>query len=168
MADGPLLIGVVGWKNSGKTTLVERLIPLLTARGLKVATVKHTHHELRPPDGATDGERHARAGAITTIVLAPTAWEIDGHRQEDAPPAFGDLAAHLAGVDIVLVEGFKSAPISKIEVRRRASPTQEPLAVRDHHVIAIATDHPTETSGQPLFDLDDAEAIADFIAVRAR
>ena len=51
---------MVGWKNSGKTTLVERLIPLLARRGLKVATVKHTHHDLRPPDGATDGERHAR------------------------------------------------------------------------------------------------------------
>ena len=131
MADGPLLIGVVGWKNSGKTTLVERLIPLLARRGLKVATVKHTHHDLRPPDGATDGERHARAGAIKTIVMAPTAWEIDGHRQEDAPPAFADLAAYLAEADIVIVEGFKSAPIPKIEVRRRASPTQEPLAAHD-------------------------------------
>jgi molybdopterin-guanine dinucleotide biosynthesis protein B len=168
VADGPLLIGVVGWKNSGKTTLVERLIPLLVRRGLKVATVKHTHHDLRPPDGATDGERHARAGAIKTIVLAPTAWEIDGHRQEDAPPAFGDLAAHLAEADIVLVEGFKSAPIPKIEVRRRASPTQELLAARDRHVIAVAADYPTERSGLPLFDLDDAEGIATFIAARAR
>ena len=168
MADGPLLIGVIGWKNSGKTTLVERLIPLLARRGLKVATVKHTHHDLRPADGATDGERHARAGAIKTIVLAPTAWEIDGQLQEETPPGFGDLAAFLTGADIVLVEGFKSAPISKIEVRRRASPTQQPLAARDHHVVAIATDHSTETSGQPLFDLDDAEAIAEFIAARAR
>lgn len=168
MADGPLLIGVVGWKNSGKTTLVERLIPLLTARGLKVATVKHTHHDLRPADGATDGERHTRAGAITTIVMAPTAWEIDGHRQEHAPPTFGDLASYLGEADIALVEGFKSAPIPKIEVRRLASPTQEPLAERDRHVIAVAADHPTETSGQPLFDLDDADGIADFIAARAR
>jgi molybdopterin-guanine dinucleotide biosynthesis protein B len=167
VADAPLLIGVVGWKNSGKTTLVERLIPLLARRGLKVATVKHTHHDLRAPDGATDGERHARAGAIKTILLSPTAWEIDGQRQEETPPGFGDLAAYLTGADIVLVEGFKSAPIPKIEVRRRASPTQELLAASDYHVIAVAADHATETSGRPLFDLDDAEAITDFIAARA-
>jgi molybdopterin-guanine dinucleotide biosynthesis protein B len=168
VADGPLLIGVVGWKNSGKTTLVERLIPLLARRGLKVATVKHTHHALRPPDGATDGERHARAGAVKTIVVAPAAWEIDGHRQEDAPPAFGDLPVYLAEADIVIVEGFKSAPIPKIEVRRRASPTHEPLAPHDSHVVAVAADHPTESSGQPVFSLDDADCIAAFIAARAR
>ncbi len=86
VAKVPVLIGIVGWKNSGKTTLVERLIPLLSQRGLKVATVKHTHHDLRPRDGWTDGERHARAGAIQTIVVAPTTWEASGHRQEGAPP----------------------------------------------------------------------------------
>ena len=168
VADGPLLIGVVGWKNSGKTTLVERLIPLLARRGLEVATVKHTHHDLRAPDGATDGERHARAGAVKTIVIALTAWEIDGHRQADAPPAFGDLPAYLAEADVVIVEGFKKAPIPKIEMRRRASSTQEPLAPRDSHVIAVAADNPTESSGLPVFALDDAEGIAAFIAARAK
>jgi molybdopterin-guanine dinucleotide biosynthesis protein B len=168
VAEQPFLIGIVGWKNSGKTTLVERLIPILTRRCLKVATVKHTHHELRPADGSTDGERHARAGASKTIVIAPNAWEISGRRQDDAPPEFGDLALHFAGAHVVLVEGFKSAPIPKIEVRRQASPTQEPLAGRDKHVIAVAADHPAKAADLPVFDLDDAEGIAAFIAAFAR
>jgi molybdopterin-guanine dinucleotide biosynthesis protein B len=168
VAKPPVLIGIVGWKNSGKTTLVARVIPLLVRQGFKVATVKHTHHDLRPLDGATDGERHARAGAVKTIVIAPNAWEISGCRQEDAPPEFADLDGYLAEADIVIVEGFKSAPIPKIEVRRQASPTQEPLAGRDEHVMAVAADHVTSTNGLPLFDLDDAEGIAGFIAGLAK
>ena len=168
MARRPVLIGIVGWKNSGKTTLVEHVIPLLARQGYMVATVKHTHHDLRPLDGATDGERHARAGAVKTIVIAPNAWEISGNRQEDAPPEFADLAGYLADADIVIVEGFKSAPIPKIEVRRRASPTREPLAARDEHVIAVAADHTMDANGLPLFDLDDAEGIAAFIAALAK
>jgi len=168
VAKPPVLIGIVGWKNSGKTTLVERVIPLLVRQGFKVATVKHTHHDLRPLDGATDGERHARAGAAKTIVIAPNAWEISGYRQEDAPPEFADLPGYLADADVVLVEGFKSAPIPKIEVRRQAAPTQEPLAARDEHVIAVAADHATDPNGLPLFDLDDAEGIAAFIAAIAK
>ena len=168
MAKPPELIGIVGWKNSGKTTLVERLIPLLNERGLKVATVKHTHHDLRPHDGATDGERHVRAGAVQTIVIAPNAWEAFGHRQEGAPPAFADLAHHLAGADVALVEGYKNAPIAKIELRRQASPTEAPLAARDDHVVAVVSDHATDAGGLPLFDLDDIEGIAAFIAARAK
>ncbi len=167
MAKLPALIGIVGWKNSGKTTLVERLIPLLSQRGLKVATVKHTHHDLRPHDGATDGERHARAGAVQTIVIAPTGWEASGCRQDGLPPAFADLAHHLTGADLALIEGYKNAPIPKIEVRRRASPTQDPLAARDEQVVAVVSDHVTDAGALPLFDLDDIEGIAAFIAARA-
>ena len=166
VAKVPVLIGIVGWKNSGKTTLVERLIPLLSQRGLKVATVKHTHHDLRPHDGRTDGERHARAGAVQTIVIAPTTWEASGHRQEGAPPAFADLVHQLDGADVALVEGYKSAPIAKIEVRRRASSTQDPLAAHDELVVAVVSDHVTDAGGLPLFDLDDVEGIAAFIAGR--
>jgi molybdopterin-guanine dinucleotide biosynthesis protein B len=168
VAEQPFLVGIVGWKISGKTTLVERLIPILTRRGLKVATVKHTHHELRPADGNTDGERHKRAGAIKTIVIAPDAWEVSSRRQSDAPPEFADLARHLSGADLVLVEGFKGAPIPKIEVRRQTSPTQEPLAASDKHVIAVAADYPVEANGLPVFDLDDAEGIAAFIVAFAK
>ena len=163
----PVLVGIVGWKNSGKTTLVERLIPPLQRRGFKVMTVKHTHHDLRPADGATDGERHTRAGALKAIVIAPDAWEIGGVRQLSPPPSLGEIAPHVAGADIVLVEGFKTAPIPKIELRRAASVTKNPLALSDTRIAAIAADHPTDAGELPLFDLDDAEAIAGFIAALA-
>lgn len=163
MASGPFFIGIVGWKNSGKTTLVERLVPILIRRGHRVATVKHTHHALRALDGGTDGERHARAGASEAIVIAPATWEISGRPRAGPPPDLTQLRARLGGVDLVLVEGFKSAPIPKIEVRRRASSIREPLAPGDANVIAIAADYPVNASGLPLFDLDDAEGIAAFV-----
>ena len=168
MARPPIFIGIVGWKNSGKTTLVERLVPVLAARGLKVMTVKHTHHDLRTPDGNTDGERHIRAGAIKTIVIAPEAWELSGKPQAGPPPGLGQLGSHVAGADVVIVEGFKSAPIPKIELRRRASPTDDRLAPHDSRIVAVAADHEADSSGLPLFDLDDAEGIAAFIADLAR
>jgi molybdopterin-guanine dinucleotide biosynthesis protein B len=130
--------------------------------------VKHTHHDLRPPDGGTDGERHARAGAIKTIVIGRQAWEMNGARQVGAPPSLAEIAPHVADADIVLVEGFKGAPIPKIEVRRTASPTSEPLAPNDSRIVAVAADHPADATGLPLFDLDDADAIAAFIADLAK
>lgn len=160
----PVFVGIVGWKNSGKTTLVERLVPLLSSRGLKVMTVKHTHHDLGPPTGSTDGERHARAGALRAFVIAPDAWEISGHRQLGPPPTLAELSPHVADADLVIVEGFKSAPIPKIELRRLNAQTREPLAPSDSRIAAVATDYETDAGELPLFALDDAEAIAAFIA----
>jgi molybdopterin-guanine dinucleotide biosynthesis protein B len=163
VASGPPLIGIVGWKNSGKTTLVEGLVAVLTRRGLRIATIKHTHHELRAHDGATDGERHTRAGAVNVAVVAPAQWELGGERQSGPAPALEELAKLLGPADLVLVEGFKSADISKIEVRRLASQTRDPLAASDTRVIAIAADHEVDAGAIPAFALDDIDAIADFI-----
>lgn len=166
-AQSPLLIGIAGWKNSGKTTLVERLVSRFTRGGWRVVTVKHTHHDLRPHDGATDGERHSRAGASRSIVTSPAAWEIDGVLQTTPPPPITELATAIDSADLIIAEGFKSAPIPKIEVRRAVSKTRDHLAPHDPHVIAIAADHATEAGALPLFDLDDVEAIAAFIATVA-
>jgi molybdopterin-guanine dinucleotide biosynthesis protein B len=164
----PVFIGIVGWKKSGKTTLIEHLIPLLARRGLKVMTVKHTHHDLGPLNGSTDGERHARAGAVETFVIAPDAWEISGCRQVGPPPALVELSPHVASADVVIVEGFKDAPIPKIELRRAACGVQPPLAQNDSRVVAIATDLRADEGELPWFALDDAEGIAGFIAVLAK
>jgi molybdopterin-guanine dinucleotide biosynthesis protein B len=164
----PVFIGIVGWKKSGKTTLIEHLIPLLARRGLKVMTVKHTHHDLGPLNGSTDGERHARAGAVETFVIAPDAWEISGCRQVGPPPALAELSAHVASADVVIVEGFKDAPIPKIELRRAACGVQPQLALNDSRVVAIASDLGGDAGELPLFALDDAEGIAGFIAVLAK
>lgn len=168
MVRPPVFVGIVGWKNSGKTTLVERLIPRLARRGLRVMTVKHTHHDLGPLNGSTDGERHMRAGAVDTFVIAPQAWEISGCRQVGPPPTLAELSAHVASADVVIVEGFKDAPIPKIELRRSAAPTQQPLAPLDTRIVAIAADHDAEAGGLPLFQLDDGDGLAAFIADLAK
>ena len=110
-------IGIVGWKGSGKTTLIERLIPALRSAGSPSQPSNTPIIALRQHDGATDGERHARAGAVNVAVIGPEAWELAGARQETPPPSLEAAAARLEAADVILVEGFKSAAIPKIEVR---------------------------------------------------
>lgn len=157
------IIGIAGWKNTGKTTLVSRLVQTFTKRGFKIATIKHAHHDLRLGDGTTDSERHAQAGACTVAVVSPTGWEISGKSQNLPVPSLEEIAMRLAPADLVLVEGFKSARIPKIELRRDASATDRPLAGSDTNVIAIGSDHAIEDRNNPVFALDDVEGIAAFI-----
>jgi molybdopterin-guanine dinucleotide biosynthesis protein B len=160
VAEALPLLGIAGWSGSGKTTLIERLIAALTARGVRIATVKHTHHALKRGDTGTDGARHARAGAVAVAVIGPQEWELAGEVQPSPVPGLAQVIAHLASADLVLVEGFKSAPIPKIEVRR-GSP-ERPLALDDPHVIAVATDEMVD-AGLPVFQVDDVPAIAEFV-----
>jgi molybdopterin-guanine dinucleotide biosynthesis protein B len=157
------MIGIAGWKNSGKTTLVSRLVQAFTKRGFKIATIKHAHHDLRPNDGTTDSERHLQAGACNVAVVTPTGWEISGQSQDLPVPSLEEIAMRLAPADLVLVEGYKSARIPKIELRRSASATDRPLADNDTNVIAIASDLALEDRNVPVFALDDVEGIAAFI-----
>ena len=167
MGDGPPMLGIVGWKNSGKTTLVERLLPLLARHGLKVATVKHSHHALRPGDGTTDGERHARAGAATTIVIGAGNWEQDGIPQDGSPPDLTDMPQRLHACGLILIEGYKKAPIPKIEVRRAAAQNADAPPLDDPHIIAIVADHAVGATRLPTFAIDDVRGIAGFIAAFA-
>lgn len=162
----PPLVGIVGWSGAGKTTLVARLVAELSARGLKVATIKSAHHPLRPRDGSTDGERHAQAGASAVAVLAPDVWEISGTLQTGPPPALPAVAARLTPADVVLVEGMKRAAIPKIEVRSRAARSQDPLAPSDPRVFAIAADHQIADAAVPVFARDDTAGLAGLIAAR--
>lgn len=157
------MIGVAGWKNSGKTTLVTRLIEAFTKRGYKIATIKHAHHGLRSSDATTDSERHAQAGACAVALVSATGWEISGQRQEMPVPNLYAITDRLTPADLVLVEGYKSAQIPKIEVRRTASPPDGPLAGNDANVIAIASDHALRDCNVPVFALDDVEGITAFI-----
>jgi molybdopterin-guanine dinucleotide biosynthesis protein B len=159
----PPVIGVAGWKNSGKTTLVTRLIAELTARGFKVATVKHAHHDFQVDEGETDSARHRRAGAAQVAIASARRWAVVRELRGAPEPSLDEMIARLDPCDIVIVEGYKAAPIPKIETRRQASARTEPLAGKDPHVIAIAADSACDGAGRPVFALDEVAAIADFV-----
>ncbi len=157
------VIGIAGWKKSGKTTLTERLISEFTRRGLKVAAVKHAHHAFQIDDGATDSARHRRAGAAQVAVVSGKRWAFVTELNGAPEPNFEEVIAALEPADLIVVEGYKSAPIPKIEARRAVSLTKTPLADSDASVIAIAADHEVSGTELPVFSLDDIEAIADLI-----
>ncbi len=160
----PPVIGIAGWKNSGKTTLAVRLIEEFTRRGLSVASVKHTHHDVEVEGPETDSARHRRAGASEVVLVGDRRWALLHEVNDAPPPSLRELLPRLAPVSLVIVEGFKSEAIAKIEVRRAAQPDRTPLAPQDPLIIAVAADHQTETGTLPRFALDDVTGLADFIA----
>jgi molybdopterin-guanine dinucleotide biosynthesis protein B len=159
------VIGIAGWKKSGKTTLVERLVGEFTRRGFKVATVKHAHHDFQIDEAQTDSARHRRAGASQVAVVSGKRWALIAELQAAPEPELADVLSWLEPCDLVIVEGYKSAPIPKVETRRREAPGSKPLAQSDPNVIAVAADHAAEGAGRPVFALDDVGAIADCIAL---
>lgn len=161
------VVGIAGWKKSGKTTLTVRLVEEFTRRGLRVATIKHAHHNFAIDDGDTDSARHRRAGAGQVAVVSSRRWALVTELTDTAEPDFADVVAKLAPCDLIIVEGYKTAAIPKIEARRSASFSKEPLAARDPLVFAIAADHPVDDGGaRPVFALDDITAMADLITTR--
>lgn len=161
------LYGVTGWKNNGKTTLVERLVTELTGRGLAVSTVKHAHHALDLDTPGRDSWRHREAGAQEVLVAGGARWALL-HELRDAPePPLADLLARLSPVDLVIVEGYKRDAHRKIEVRRAAA-ARDLIAAGDETIRALATDAPLDGFDRPQFDLDAIPAIADFILADAQ
>jgi molybdopterin-guanine dinucleotide biosynthesis protein MobB len=155
--------GVVGWKNSGKTGLMERLVAEFAARGLTVSTIKHAHHGFDVDREGTDSFRHRAAGATEVLLSSRKRWALM-HENRGVPEAeLDDLLAHLSPVDLVLVEGFKNARHPKVEAHR-AETGQSLIGLEDDTVRAIASDSGAEVPGRPTFDLDDTAAVADFIA----
>jgi molybdopterin-guanine dinucleotide biosynthesis adapter protein len=165
---GAPVIGIAGWKKSGKTTLAVRLIAEFTRRGLKVASVKHAHHTFQIDDAETDSARHRRAGAQQVAIVSNRRWALISELGGAPEPDLLTVLAQLAPCDLVIVEGYKSTPIRKIEARRLAAFGRRALAETDRNVIAIAADHPVEGSAVPTFRLDDIAAIVDFIAASLR
>ena len=158
------VIGIAGWKKSGKTTLAVRLIAEFARRGLKVATIKHAHHDFQIDDAETDSARHRRAGASQVAVVSARRWAVVAELEGAPEPDLAEVMAWLGPCDLVIVEGYKSARIPKLEVRRSAAFGSEPLADTDPGVIAVAADHAADGCGRPVFALDDVAGIADFVA----
>lgn len=157
------MVGVAGWKNSGKTTLVCRLIEHFRAQGLRVATIKHSHHDVT--FGAGDSERHRAAGAAQIALVTPHKLALFEDFAGNGVPRLDEVAAKL-DADLIIVEGYKSAPIPKIEVRRREAASHAALASGDETVIAIASDFDVGKADVPVFTLDDVTGIAQTIAAR--
>lgn len=162
-ASVPPVFGVVGWKNSGKTTLVSRLIAELTARGLKVAAVKHAHHAFDVDQPGRDSYKFREAGAREVAVVSGKRVAVMHELRDEAEPALEDVLRRLEGSDIVLVEGFKRHDHPKIEARRLDSAQRDAMGADMPGIVAIASDHPVEAAGMPVFALDDVAGIAAFI-----
>ncbi len=159
------VIGVVGWKNNGKTTLVTRLVAHLVGRGLRVSTVKHAHHSVDVDQPGKDSHRHREAGASEVVLATGRRWVLIHELRDEPEPPLEELLAKMAPVDLVIVEGFKRFPHPKIEVHRRERGT--PLIAReDPTVIAVASDEPLPDFDRPVFDLDAIAEIADFVLAR--
>lgn len=158
------IIGIAGWKKSGKTTLTVRLIEEFSRRGFKVASVKHAHHGFQIDDAETDSARHRRAGAGEVAVLSGKRWAIMHELKNEPEPDFEEVISWLSPADLIIVEGYKTAAIPKIEARRTASLTKKQLVDEDPLVIAIAADHHVENARVPVFSLDSVAEIADHIA----
>ncbi len=157
------IIGIAGWKKSGKTTLTVRLIEEFTRRGLKVASVKHAHHEFQVDDGETDSARHRRAGAGEVAVIGGKRWAIVHELRDEPEPDLEEVLSWLSPADLIIVEGYKTASIPKIEARRGVQMTKQAIAEDDPLVIAIAADHAADGNGLPVFSLDDITGLADLI-----
>ena len=157
------IFGITGWKNSGKTTLTEKLVTELVRRGWKVSTVKHAHHDFDIDRPGADSFRHRQAGATEVAIVSGIRWALMHElRGEDEPPLEAVLS-RLAPCDIVLVEGYKREAHRKIETRRLEAKDRAPLSAGDPNIVAVATDFAAEGEPLPVFDLNDAKSIADFI-----
>lgn len=155
------VIGIVGWKNCGKTTLASALIQELSSRGLTVNSIKHAHHSVDVDQPGTDSYRHRDAGAREVILAGGQRFAIMHELRGDEEPTLDELLARLGPCDWVVVEGFKAHSHPKIEVHRQECPKQ-PLYRDDPDIIAVATDYAPDFDGSR-FDLNHTREIADFI-----
>ncbi|WP_166267478.1 molybdopterin-guanine dinucleotide biosynthesis protein B [Marinobacter caseinilyticus] len=155
------VIGIVGWKNCGKTTLASALIRKLSSRGFTVNSIKHAHHGVDVDQPGTDSYRHRDAGAREVILAGGQRFAIMHELHDGDEPTMSELLARLSPCDWVVVEGFKTHSHPKIEVHRREC-SRTPLHQEDASIIAVASDYASEFSG-PCFDLNDVSGIADFI-----
>ncbi|MCY4151148.1 MAG: molybdopterin-guanine dinucleotide biosynthesis protein B [Aestuariivita sp.] len=154
--------GIVGWKNSGKTDLIERLLKELINRGHLVSTIKHAHHNFDVDHAGTDSYRHRTAGAKEVFISSRQRFALMHELYDEIELTLDEILPRLAPVDLVLVEGYKRERHQKIEVHR-AGTKGELMAPHDPTICAIASDVKLTTDDQ-LLDLNDTPTIADFIS----
>ena len=155
------LYGVVGWKNAGKTGLMERLVSDITARGVTVSTVKHAHHAFDVDHPGKDSYRHRVAGAREVLLASRNRVALMQELRDQDEPTLPELLARLSPVDLVLIEGYKRDAHPKVEAHR-AITGNALIAPDDPTIRAVASDTAVDLD-RPVFDLNDTRAIADFI-----
>jgi molybdopterin-guanine dinucleotide biosynthesis protein B len=161
------IFGFAGWSGSGKTTLIEALIPRLTGAGLRVSLVKHAHHAFDLDQPGKDSWRHRHAGCSEVLVTSSARYALIHELRGEAELTLARAIDRLAGCDLVLVEGFKRAPIPKLEIWRPGV-GKPPLHPGDPHIVAVASDSPASVqTSLPVYHLDDVDAIATLVRASA-
>jgi molybdopterin-guanine dinucleotide biosynthesis protein B len=166
------IFGFAGWSGSGKTTLIERVIPRLVALGNSVSLIKHAHHMFDIDRPGKDSFRHRAAGCDEVLITSGLRWALMHELRGKPEPGLEAALRRLSPVDLVLVEGYKAAPIPKLEIWREAA--GKPLLYpTDPHILAIATDSPAALPAPDpqrslrLLGLNDSDAIATFVLAHA-
>jgi molybdopterin-guanine dinucleotide biosynthesis protein B len=155
------ILGFAGYSGSGKTTLLEKVIPLLKQHGLRVSVIKHAHHDFDIDKPGKDTFRHRQAGAHEVMIASGHRWALMHELAKETEPSLDQLCAHLSPCDLVLVEGYKTEPIAKLEVHRAA--TGHPLLYpNDPHIIAVVTDSKAPLP-LPTLDINDTQQVSDYI-----
>lgn len=160
----PPVFGVVGWKNSGKTTLMANLIREFANRGFAVSVIKHAHAKFEIDHPGRDSFKMREAGARQVILSSPARFALMRELGDSPEMSFDELVPYAAPCDLVLVEGYKSDTFPKIEIRREGAMSREPLSEKFGGVVAIASDRPEdEPESVPVFHVDATERMVDFI-----
>lgn len=152
------ILSIVGKSAAGKTTLIEKLIVELKRRGYRVATIKHDAHHFEIDHPGKDSYRHFHAGADWTVIGSPAKLAVV--RRLDRELTLDEIAATISDVDVILTEGYKREARLRIEVSRRDHTTE--LISDRSELFALVADYPIEL-GVPVFDLNDAPGLVDFI-----
>lgn len=158
MQASPPVVAFVGKSDSGKTTVVEKVVAELASRGYRVATVKHHVHDFDIDVPGKDSWRHSRAGSVVSMVSAPDKFAVI--RKVERELTLDDIARQAGDVDILIAEGFKRSATVRIEVSRLER--SDTFVSKPDEVIAVVTDH-ASLPGVPTFGLEDAPGIVDFL-----
>lgn len=161
------VFGITGHSGSGKTTLIEKLLPILRARGHTVSLIKHTHHGFDIDKPGKDSHRLREAGAHEVLLAGDARWVLMHELRGEHEPTLEQQLARLTPVDFALVEGYKRAPIPKLEVWRSEN-QHAPRFPEESTIVAVAVDGVApECCSLPIFQLSSTEQIADFVLQHA-
>lgn len=155
------VFGFAGYSNAGKTTLIEALIARFVAQGLRVSLIKHAHHGFDIDRPGKDSFRHRMAGASEVMLVCDQRWAIMHELRDEAEPDLAAQLSHLAPCDLVLIEGYKSNAVPKIEIHRAAN-GKPWIWPENPSIVGLVSDVPCDTR-LPCFGLDDHAAIAEFV-----